>query len=279
MTHPQIAAFARLAKENTAPVRVINGQKTRISRTMHGLAYDDVHDEIVVPSPLAQAVLIFRGGAEGEEPPLRVIQGPHTGIVGTGYGALDTVSVDGENNEIYLPVASDHVLVFDRMASGDVAPKRMLGGPDTQIRYPVPADNGPLPPVAIDTVHNLLVVKSTWPRGTTPSFLIFDRTASGNTKPLRVIQGPKAAIGGGNQIQVYAPKGWIIGGATGPGPSVGIWSVNDNGDVPPHWRIPVNKLTGLNVNGVGIDPMHKEVMVPTGNGNVVMTFFFPEMFE
>src|SRR6266699_888446 len=53
---------------------------------------------------------------------------------------------------------------------------------------------------------------------------------------------------------------------------------NDNGDVPPHWRIPVNKLTGLNVNGVGIDPMHKEVMVPTGNGNVVMTFFFPEMF-
>ena len=94
-----------------------------------------------------------------------------------------------------------------------------------------------------------------------------------------MIQGPKAAIGGGNQIQVYAPKGWIIGGATGPGPSVGIWSVNDNGDVPPHWRIPVNKLTGLNVNGVSIDPMHKEVMVPTGNGNVVMTFFFPEMFE
>ena len=106
---------------------------------MHGLAYDEVHDEIVIPSPLAQAVLVFRGAAEGEEPPLRVIQGPHTGIVGTGYGALDTVSVDGENNEIYLPVASDRVLVFDRMANGDVAPKRILGGPDTQIRYPVPA--------------------------------------------------------------------------------------------------------------------------------------------
>src|SRR5882762_1183170 len=132
-----------------------------------------------------------------------------------------------------------NVLLRECMANGDVAPKRVLGGPDTQIRYPVPADQGPLPPVAIDALHNLLVVKSTWPRGTTPSYLIFDRTASGNTKPLRVIHGPRAAIGGGNQIQIYPPKGWIIGGATGPGPSIGIWSINNDGDVAPRWRIPV----------------------------------------
>jgi hypothetical protein len=246
---------------------------------MHGLAYDAIHDEIVIPSPLAQAILVFRGGANGEEPPLRVIQGPLTQIVGTGYGALDTVSVDGDNNEIYLPVASDSVLVFDRMANGNVAPKRILHGPDTQIRYVAPADRGALPPVAIDPVHNLLVVKSNGAIGTPgTAFLIFDRTASGNTKPLRVIRGPKAAIGGGNQIQIYPPRGWIIGGAQGPGPSVGVWSITDNGDAPPRWRIPVMQLTGLNVNGVGIDTIHKEVMVPTGNGNVVMTFFFPEIF-
>jgi len=34
----------------------------------------------------------------------------------------------------------------------------------------------------------------------------------------------------------------------------------------------------LNVNGVGIDPAHQEVMIPTGNGNVIMTFYFPEIF-
>jgi len=33
---------------------------------MHALAYDAVHDEIIVNSPLAQAILIFRGGANGE---------------------------------------------------------------------------------------------------------------------------------------------------------------------------------------------------------------------
>src|ERR1700730_18310894 len=101
--HPQIAAFARLAGANTPPVRVIEGQKTQISRTMHGFAYDPIHDEIVVTSPLTQAILIFRGSANGEEPPVRVIQGPHTQILGTAYCGNDKVCVDPVNNEILLP--------------------------------------------------------------------------------------------------------------------------------------------------------------------------------
>ena len=90
MTHPQIAAFARLAKENQPPVRTLEGQKTLLSRTMHGFSYDPIHDEIVVNSPLSQAILVFRGGANGEEAPLRIIQGPKTGILGMGYAALST---------------------------------------------------------------------------------------------------------------------------------------------------------------------------------------------
>ena len=160
MTHPQIAAFARLAKENTPPTRTLIGQKTLISRTMHAFDYDAVHDEIVVNSPLAQAVLIFRGGANGEEPPVRYIQGPHTQIVGTGYGALDAVTVDGVNNEIFLPVASNSVLVFDRTATADVAPKRVLHGPDTRIQFPKANERGGLPAVGVDPMHNLLIVPS-----------------------------------------------------------------------------------------------------------------------
>src|SRR5882672_11575866 len=99
---------------------------------MHGFAYDDVHDEIVVNSPLAQAILTFRGGASGEEPPVRVIQGTQTQILGDAYTALDKVSVDGVNNEIYLPLGLGDargeidnlplpgILVFDRRANGNV---------------------------------------------------------------------------------------------------------------------------------------------------------------
>src|ERR1700674_1067727 len=108
--HPQIAAFARLAGEDTPPVRALEGQKTLISRTMHGFGFDAIHDEICVTSPLAQAILMFRGGANGEEPPLRVIQGPHTQIKGTAESGYDMVTEDPVNSEIYLPIDPSGIL-------------------------------------------------------------------------------------------------------------------------------------------------------------------------
>jgi hypothetical protein len=266
VNHPQIAAFARLAGENTPPVRALEGQKTLISRTMHGFGFDAIHDEICVSSPLAQAILTFRGGANGEEPPIRVIQGPHTRIQGGAGQGNDKVSIDPVNNEIYIPVVPDSILVFDRTANGDVAPKRVLAGPNTQIRG--------LATSAVDPVRNLLFVSGG------NGILIFDRTASGNATPKAVIRGPKGPF------QVYSPKGWII--ASGQGGSIGVWSVNDNGDVPPRWKIPVEQLTGFVASGIALDPVHKEMLVsaagqsvrpPRGIMNTVITFSWPEIFQ
>jgi hypothetical protein len=78
---------------------------------MHGFAYDAIHDEIVVTSPLAQAILIFRGSASGEEPPVRVIQGPHTLIDGPPNLGNDRVSIDPVNDEIYLPARMVKILM------------------------------------------------------------------------------------------------------------------------------------------------------------------------
>ena len=78
MNHPQIAVFARSAGENTPYLRSIEGQKSLLGRTMHDIAFDAIHDEIVVTSPLAQAILTFRGAANGEEAPIRYIQGDKT---------------------------------------------------------------------------------------------------------------------------------------------------------------------------------------------------------
>src|ERR1051326_8750077 len=155
---------------------------------MHGFGFDSLHDEIVVSSPLTQAILTFRGGSSGEQPPIRVIQGPHTQIQGTAGGGNDRVSVDPANNEIYIPVVPNSILVFDRMANGDVAPKRVLAGPDTQIRG--------MASVAVDPVHNLLLAN------TGNAMLIFDRTASGNTKPKAVISGPKSGMANISSFQV-----------------------------------------------------------------------------
>ena len=62
---------------------------------MHSIVYDSVHDEIVVPQYFAQGILTFRGGVNGEEPPLRVIQGPLTRLA-----APDQLAIDPVNNHV-----------------------------------------------------------------------------------------------------------------------------------------------------------------------------------
>ena len=89
--------FARLADGNAGPVRVIEGQTTKLSRTTHGDRLLSVHDEMVVPVHLAGAILTFRADASGEEAPIRVIQGPHTRIL-----RPETVTLDLKNDELIM---------------------------------------------------------------------------------------------------------------------------------------------------------------------------------
>ena len=113
MSEPRISAFARLANGNAKPTRVIAGQTARVSRTMHGIFYDPTHDEIVVPVALGGAVLTLPGGADGGAPPLRVLQGPATGLV-----QPDTLYVDVAHDEMIVDSGDDSVLVFPRTATG-----------------------------------------------------------------------------------------------------------------------------------------------------------------
>ena len=111
---------------------------------MHDIRYDEIHDEYMVTNPLARAILIYQGGSSGNEPPVRVIQGPKTGIIGA-----DRLEVDPVHNEILIP-EGDHILVYSRTANGDVAPLRVLEGPDTRL---LDAES-----VVVDPVNNLLFV-------------------------------------------------------------------------------------------------------------------------
>ena len=267
MAHAQIAFFARLAKENTPPNRVLAGQKTLLSRTMHDIRYDDVHDEFVVNNPFAYAVLVFAGGASGEDGPKRIIQGPKTTI-----GGSSRLEIDPVNNEILIPEGGG-VVVFDRMANGDVPPKRKLNN----------AGSGG--GIVVDPVHNLLILGSGGNNRNPGGIRIYDRTASGDTKPLRTISGPKTGIIRALQMQVVPSTGWIA--VTQPGESgtfdpggtfVGFWSINDNGDVPPRWKLAGPKSTLIKPRGVALIPGHKEVIVADMSLNAVLVYYFPEIF-
>ena len=234
---------------------------------MHSIEYNPVHDEYSVPNPFSQAILTFRGGSEGEVPPIRVIQGPRTLIDEPIRLGLDYV-----NDEIYVPMFKS-ILVFPRDANGDVPPKRILKGPDTMLGAEA---------LDIDTVRDLLVVAGIGDDGL--RFRIFDRTAQGNTKPVRVIGGPNSKFSRiGGPFAVYSPKGWIVSTVRGPGLSspeafLGIWSVEDDGDIPPRWTIGGPNGVFQMPRGVAIDEKIRSIIASDKRMNSVLTFYFPEAF-
>ncbi len=240
---------------------------------MHDIRYDEVHDELLVSNPFASAILVFRGSASGEEAPIRFIQGPKTTIV-----APDRLEVDAVNNEIFVP-EGNRILAFPRTANGNVAPIRILEGPDTGL---VNAES-----VVVDPVRNLMVVGTQDRRAEAGGggLLIFNRTDKGNAKPRAIIRGPRTGIIRINQMAINPQKGWIIATMPGRGDQrepegafVGIWSINDNGDVPPRWKIGGPTSALKKPRGVAINPANKEIIVADMALNWVMTYYFPEIF-
>src|SRR5262249_28414252 len=153
---------------NVKPTRNIFGNNTLITRSIHNFAWDPVKDELVVPQFHSQAIQFFRGGANGDEAPVRMIMGPDVKVPN-----FDTLAIDSVHREIFVGVGPQHkMLVFPLDASGNVAPLRTLEGPDTQLPY----GHSTFHP-AIDSVHDLMFVAS---KG---RILVFNRTDSGNTKP------------------------------------------------------------------------------------------------
>ena len=246
---------------------------------MHAISYDEIRDEIVVPQEIAQAIMTFRGGANGEEPPIRVIQGSLTQM-----HQPDVMHLDPVHGEIFVPQRDpvNKVLVFQREANGNVAPIRILR-PAGDVRF----GND----VAVDPVNNLLLVEgSVMSEGRRQTrLLIYNRTDEGVVAPKAMLGGPRSHWTGGSFV-VYPAKGWIVStsrwsGRSGGGGElanddgfVGVWSIHDNGDVPPRWILGGPNGIFQQTRNLVLDPKHQSLLIADKRLNSVLTFFFPEMF-
>ena len=270
MANPRIAVFARLANGIQAPVRIIEGGNTRLARTSHAIAFDEIHDEIVVPNPFAEAVLFFAGNASGNAAPIRTIQGPNTRLEEN-----DELAFDPVHGEVIVPTRQA-ILVFDRTANGDVAPKRIIAGPKTKINRA----RG----IAVDPVNNIIAVGNREPIG----ILIFNRTDQGDVEPRAIISGPKTGI--------YAPKGFTIIPerkeliATNEARAVqvtrkvgesfvGVWNYTDNGDVPPKAVIKGAGTMLIAPRGAALDTAHHEIFVIDKVQNGVFAYNWQKVLE
>ena len=250
---------------------------------MHDIRYNEVHDEIVVPIPYSESMVTFRGDADGQEAPIRIIQGPKTGGIGS------RLDVDPIHDEIFT-YARNTIKVYPREANGDVAPIRVIEGPDTQLER--------VYGIAVDPINDILVIGLNSNFGTTEpnsqdpeglekgAILVFNRTDSGNVKPRAVIRGPKSGIIRINQMDTYPDRRLIVVAMPGikddmepEGAFVGVWSYDDNGDVPPLWKIPVGPTTLLKKPfGVVLNPENQEVIVSDMRNQGVLVFSVPEIF-
>ncbi len=271
VSHPRIAFFSRLANGQVAPARIIEGQKTRISRSLHGLAIDPVNDEVLVPSTLENAVLAFSREDSGDVAPKRVIQGSLTGI-----DKPQGIAVDPVNDEIALAnegtiSAIPSITIFSRLANGNVAPLRTITS--DVLGKPVG--------VWIDSVNNEIVVGDD---GEVASVLIFPRLANGPSVPIRTISGPATMLFKVRQVTVDTANNEILvanqGNRAANPPIFGNVAVFDrlaNGDVAPRRFIQhaVNSFV-KHPRSLWVDAVNNEIGVGDSKGNDIRVF--PRLF-
>jgi len=270
---------------------------------MHGIAYDSIHDEIVIPVALSGAVLVFKADASGEVPPLRAIQGTRTRLV-----RPHTVAVDPVNNEILTADPSSRaIFVFDRMANGNVAAKRVISGEKTGLLDIVGLD--------VDPIRNVIVAASRKGNGEKVGLFVFDRLANGDMAPRHFIGGPNSKLAHFRQVTIDPETGNIFlaqqntrmkqmeayvlekpregfqlkekskdeedddsdSGRLDQMGFIAVYSPDDDGDIPPRAIIKGPGIRLAGAAGVALNPKKKEIITVGGNG--FQTFLLPEFFK
>lgn len=242
------------SSESTTPKRVIQGDQTHCEYN-NGLSVDSKTGEIYsVAMDTEDNVLVFAGGSSGNAAPSRILKTPHRNFAS---------ALDDEKGELYVTIQyPPKVVVYRKDASGSEPPLRVLEGPHTYLH-----DTHGL---VLDVKRKLMFV-GTWGNSSDPnvagsgkfyppSINVYSLGASGDTAPLRIIQGPKTLLdwAGGMTLDPETGNLWV---AEDVGGSILVFKGTDEGDVSPSQIIGGPK-TGLNhPTGISFDAKNREVWV------------------
>ena len=237
----------------TEPKRIIGGIDTKLEFNC-GLYVDPKNGDVYsVNNDTVDTMVIFPRDARGNMLPARELSTPHRT-----YG----IAVDEENEEIYLTVQHPpEVVVYRKMAEGREEPKRALRGPGTLLSDP----HG----IAIDTKNRWMFVSnhgatSERGRGTgkfsPPSITVYPLDASGDTAPLRVIEGPKSRLNWPAAMFMDEERGELYV-ANDADDSVLVFRATDEGDAAPIRTIRGPQTGVKNPTGVFLDLKNDELWV------------------
>ena len=289
-TAADLMVFNYDSQGNVPPERVL----TPAATGTWGIGLDLLHDEVAVTVQHINKVAVYRRLATGEEKPLRIIQGPNTGLSDP-HG----LAIDAENSEIFVANHDSYheilagqedpnavtaliargtaapetlaavrldlrpskgkfvepsITVHSRTAVNDAAPLRVIRGPKTELSLPMK--------IFVDTVHNEIFVANSG----SSAILVFSRTASGDVAPIRRIQGPDTRLKKpvGLFVDIKNDEVW----ATNPElHTATVYKRTAEGNTPP-LRILNAAPEGApapgigNPGGIAYDPMRQQILMP-----------------
>jgi DNA-binding beta-propeller fold protein YncE len=277
----QILVYDRLANtppnaRMTEPKRMLGGLDTKIEFQC-GLYIDPRNGDIyAVNNDTVDTLVIFNRQARGNVPPTRQLATPH----GT-FG----IAVDEDKEEMYLTVQHDNAIsVFHKYAQGDDHPIRLLQGIHTLLADPhgiaFDKSTGEMFVTNQGSFHDTIPGqnvgrrgrgegKANWPDGSQapgsgvyypPSITVYPMDASGDTPPLRIIQGPKTQLNWPAGVAVDEERGEIIV-ANDMGHEILYFDSNATGDVAPARVLKGPKTNVKNPTGIYLDLENDELWV------------------
>ena len=240
--------------EATQPKRVIQGPHT-LNEYNNGLYIDPQSGNIhSVAMDTADSMIVFPGGANGDVAPIRKLSTPHRNFA---------TAVNEEKGEIYITIQyPPKVMVYRKEANGDEKPLRVLEGEHTRL-YDTHG-------IVLDVKKNLMFV-GTWGNASDhkvagtgkfypPSINVYPLDASGDTVPLRVIQGSKTQLDWAGGMSLDSDNGELYV-ANDVGNSILVFRETDEGDAAPARIIKGDKTALSHPAGISVDTKNKEVWV------------------
>src|SRR3990172_8203768 len=250
-----ITVYRRTDAGDVSPLRTIGGANTGLLGPVN-IFLDTKNDEIFVvnlffdesvdPIEVFSSITVYGRTDGGDVSPKRTIEGSNTGLSGP-----DGISVDPENNEIFVGnTFNNSVTVYRRTDTGNVQPIRTLSIFDSNSAGTL-LDRGMLTEIYVDLANNELLVTNL-----NNTILVYRKTDEGEALPLRTIGANTGLL---NPKWIFADtKNNEIFVSNFSSRLITTYGLTDEGNVAPLRTI---SQGGADQSGIFVDTERDEILV------------------
>jgi hypothetical protein len=258
-TADNMIVFPRSASGNTPPSRQLQTPHRNFAT-----AVDEEKGEVFITIQYPPKVVVYRKEAAGNEKPLRVLEGPKTGLSDAHGMVIDVqkqllfVSNWGNSSDYQVAGSGQFhlpsITVYPLDAKGDTAPIRTIQGPKTQLDWAAA--------MAIDPDAGYIFLAN----DLGDSVIGFKETDNGDVAPSRIIKGAKTLIKNPTGVAVDSKNNELWVSSLGNS-SASAFPLAANGDVAPIRTIRSAPAARMSVKfgkpqAVAYDTKREEYLVP-----------------